>query len=105
LLAVVRQTVKQDINGQWSEIGPSMRLYVVRDGSLLEITGSQKGATIRALLEATVRKSADADSPLTATIKNAEKQVIQDLWKPSEEELRVGIRHSVMPLLAAVISD
>jgi len=105
LLAVVRQTVKQDINGQWSEIGPSLRLYVVREGSPLEITGSQKGATIRALFEATVRKSADPESALTIAVKNAEKQVVQALWKPSEEELRVGIRYSVMPLFAAVISD
>jgi len=105
ILALVRLTFKRDVNGQWSEVGQSLHVYAVKEGEFKEFVGEEKGNIVRSLLAATVRKSADSESAIGASLVNAERVLIQRLWKPSDAELSSGIRHAVIPLLAAVITD
>jgi hypothetical protein len=105
LLALVRLTFRRDVNGQWSEVGPSLRMYSVREGQTIEITGTDKGQLLRALLDSTIRKSAEVDSPLPASLATAEREMIEALRKPTDQELPAGIRHAVFPIFAGIVTD
>jgi superfamily II DNA or RNA helicase len=105
VIAAVRITLKRDVNGQWSEVATALRTYCVRDGDKVEVVGSEKGRLIRALLDSTIRKSAEPESSLPTALLAAEREIIQSLWKPSDQELPAGIRHAVLPLFAAVVTD
>jgi len=105
VLALVQLTLKQDGNGQWSEIGPSLHVYTVSETDTVEIAGVEMGRLVRSLLHATVRKSPESQSPIVPALQKAERELINRLWKPSDRDLPLGIRHAVMPLLAAVVTD
>jgi hypothetical protein len=105
VVAVVRETLRRDNNGQWSEIGPTLHLHVVQNGSAAELDGPGKGELVRNLLRSTIRKSGETKHPLSSVIGETEKQAITNLWKPTEEDLKAGIRHAVLPLFAAVVTD
>ncbi len=105
VLSLLRLTLKQDSTGQWAEVGTTLHVYVVRDSGAQELVGSDKGAVIRRLLDATVRKSPEADCDIVQGMRSAEENLLNSLRKPSEEELRGGIRHAVVPLLAAIVTD
>jgi hypothetical protein len=105
VLVFVRLTFKRDPDGKWSEMGPSMHLYRVRPHSTAEVAGVEKGELIRALLDSTVRKSAGSKTDLSAALEKAEKDLTTLLWKPSEGELHLNIRHAIMPLFAAILTD
>jgi hypothetical protein len=105
VVAAVRITLKRDVNGQWSEIGSALHLYCVSDCGKVEVVRADKGDLIRALLDSTIRKTADPESSMPTVLLAAEQDIIKSLWKPTDQELPAGIRHAVLPLFAAVITD
>jgi superfamily II DNA or RNA helicase len=105
VIAAVRITLKRDVNGQWSEVSSALRLYCVGDGNKVEVARAEKGDLIRTLLDCTIRKTADPESSIPALLLEAEQETIKSLWKPTEQELPAGIRHAVLPLFAAVVTE
>jgi hypothetical protein len=105
LLVFVRLTFSRDVNGQWFEVGPSLRMFYLHDGQKTEITGTDKGRLLRTLFNTTIRKSADLDSAVPALLASAEREIVESLRKPSDQELPAGIRHAVLPILAAIVTD
>ena len=71
----------------------------------MEVVGPDKGDLIRALLDSTIRKNADPESRMPAVLLAAEQDVIKSLWKPTDQELPSGIRHAVLPLFCAVVTE
>jgi superfamily II DNA or RNA helicase len=105
VIALVRETLRRDNNGQWSEIGPALHIQVLQAGTVTEIEGQAKGDLVRNLLRCGIRKAGEAKHPLSAAVGETEKQAITNLWKPTEEDLKAGIRHAVLPLFAAVVTE
>lgn len=105
VVVMVRETLKRDSNGQWSEIGPSLHAYVVQSGTSVELDGSDKGELVRNLLRSTIRKTGEGNHPTSVMVGEAERQAVTALWKPSEDDLKLGVRHAVLPLFAAVVTD
>jgi superfamily II DNA or RNA helicase len=105
VLAAVRTTLKRDVNGQWSEVGSALRVYCFNDSDRVEVVGADKGQLVRALLDGTIRKSADPESRIPTVLLAAEQDIIKLLWKPTDQELPSGIRHAVLPLFAAVVTE
>ncbi|MBX7135831.1 MAG: DEAD/DEAH box helicase [Fimbriimonadaceae bacterium] len=105
VLVLARLTLKRDVNGQWTEASPTLHVYRVAGAECAELVGSDKGKAVRLLLDAVVRKNAESDMELVFALKKAEADAVQLLWKPSAEELPLGIRHAVMPLFAAVVTQ
>jgi hypothetical protein len=101
----VRITLKRDVNGQWSEVGASLRIYCIQGDDKTELRGAAKGHLIRTLLDSTIRKTADSESTVPKALQTVEREIIQSLWKPTDQELPSGIRHAVLPLFAAVVTD
>lgn len=105
VIAAARITLKRDVNGHWSEVGASLRIYSIQGGDKAEILGAEKGDLIRTLLDSTIRKTADSESTVPTALQTAEREIIQSLWKPTDQELPSGIRHAVLPIFAAVVTD
>jgi hypothetical protein len=105
VVAVVRETLRRDSTGQWSEVGSSLHVWLVPSAGKVETEGSSKGEFLRNLFRATTRKGGETGHPLVSGVRNAESEAIGEIWKPSQEDLRVAIRHAVHPLLAAIVTD
>jgi hypothetical protein len=73
-----------------------------RDPVLVE--GLQKRDLLYALFEATVtRVKPDPADPVVAALGRHETEIGNQLRRPSEPEMRSGIRHAVTPLFAALV--
>lgn len=104
LLALVRQTVKTDLKTGWSEVSASLHCYVVSNGSTSnELDRDQKRSLFNGLIQATVRTKPAQDSKLEELLLESEQSMVDELRRPTEEELMAGVRHAAMPLLAAVV--
>jgi superfamily II DNA or RNA helicase len=105
VLAFARQTVRPDARAGHVEVGASLHCFVVtpdRDPAAVE--GPQKRDLLYALFDATVaRVKPDPADPVVASLRKHEDGVGNQLRRPSESELRAGVRHAVTPLLAALV--
>jgi superfamily II DNA or RNA helicase len=105
ILAFARQTIQMDRSGGWVERRASLHLFVASKEDPAELQGIEKGQVIRAVLRSVIRKSAEANELVLASLRSLEQTLTMKLRRPSEEEMRVQIRHAVMPLLAVVVTD
>jgi hypothetical protein len=107
VLAFLRQTVRAQPPAGWVEQGSSLHCVVLNPGSApVHIEGEDKGELIRGLVDATVRvrpEGGAVSEDLIASLRASERQIGEDLRRPSEAELADGLRHAVIPLLAAVV--
>ena len=105
VFAFLRQTFRPDQKTGWAEHGSNVFLFVSRvDGEIQPMEGLQKQELLRSLLKCIVRIKAEGDGPLSAFVAETELQLCNNLRRPTETELREGIRHSVVPLLAAIVT-
>jgi hypothetical protein len=105
VFAFLRQTFKTDQRTGWTEQGSALFCYAVGAGeSARLVEGKQKQSLLRALTGGVVRLKPDEDNSLTAALKVTETELCNALRRPSELELRDGIRHSVAPLFAAILT-
>ena len=106
VLAFLRQTFKTDQRTGWTEQGSALFCYSAGAGeSARPVDGKQKQALLRAMTGGVVRLKPDEDSSLLGGLKDIEMQLWNDLRRPTEAELREGIRHSVAPLFASILSS
>lgn len=103
--ALLRQTFKPDQRAGWSEQGSSLVFFMGGvDGSPRLVEGSDKKLLLHALMHGVIRMKPENEDYLAANFKQTEFQLAENLRRPSESELRVGIRHAVAPLFMALIS-
>ena len=70
----------------------------------MPVEGPQKRDLLYALFDATVaRTKPDPGDPVVAGLGRHETEVGNQLRRPSEPEMRSGVRHAVTPLLAALV--
>jgi superfamily II DNA or RNA helicase len=101
VLAFLRQMLRLDPGGGITEIGCSLHVFVRSDtGEVRELGPDEKRELYGALSDATVRLKPEENLPLDE-IKALEKDLAANFRRPSDEEIRDGIRYAVWPLLAA----
>lgn len=105
VVILVRQTLRAE-GARWVEQGLSLHAYHVDEsGASGEWTGADRGAAIRGLLGAVVRREPAPDGPLNDAIIHCEAERLQDLRLISPEERERGQRHAIIPLLAAIVAS
>ena len=105
VVVLLRQTIRMDKKGGWTEQSNSLHCLVGGDGEFSEADKPTEKRLIEGLLTATIRKSSENLPALTRAIARTEEQWVERLRRPSETELNSQIRHSVMPLFAAIITS
>ncbi|MGE0386213.1 MAG: helicase-related protein [Gammaproteobacteria bacterium] len=103
ILALVRQSLRLDSVGGISDIGTELIAYAVRTDGTTELCGEDKCALFEMSRQAVVRVRPE-ESGLFARASSEEKRLIEELRRPSDEEIRRGTRYAVWPILAAYIS-
>ncbi len=105
VLCFVRQTVRPDPRVGHVEVGCSLACYVIAvDREPLLVEGPQKRDLLYALFDATVaRAKPDPSDLLVAALGRHETDIGNQLRRPSEPEMRSGVRHAVTPLFAALV--
>lgn len=105
ILAMVRQTVRPDPRAGHVEIGTSLTCFVITpDRDPLLVEGPSKRDLLYAIFDATVaRVKPDTADPVVEAIRRHEIAILNQLRRPSEAEMRTGVRHAVTPLLAALV--
>jgi superfamily II DNA or RNA helicase len=105
VFAFLRQTFKTDQRTGWTEQGSALFFYAAGAGeSARLVEGKQKQSLIRVLTSGVVRLKPDMDSSLTASLNATETELCVSLRRPSETELRDGIRHSVAPIFVGLLT-
>jgi hypothetical protein len=105
VFGLLRQTFKTDQRTGWTEQGSTLCCFTLgAEGEARLIEGDQKRTLLRALTNGVVRIKPDDDNSLSGRLKDTEAQLCNSLRRPTETELREGIRHSVAPLLAAILT-
>jgi len=101
VLVLLRQTLRSDQRAGWSDLGNQLHCHLVQpDGSAVALTALEKPVLLRALFTSVVRtKPESASHALLA----AETRLLQELRRPSDQEISDGIRYAVTPLFAATI--
>ena len=79
-------------------------MWLVLVNRLCSVEGKQKQTLMRALTGGVVRLKPDEDNSLNASLKGTETELCNALRRPSESELRDGIRHSVAPIFLAILT-
>lgn len=103
VIGLLQQTLKPDLHAGWSEVGASLRCFVVGGGRTRELDRRDKRALFEGLTQATVRtKPATADD-LVGELLDAETSLAAELKRPTEPELAMGVRHATAPILAAIV--
>ncbi len=105
ILILLRQTVRTDAQTGWLEQGCSLRCYVVSDGVAVEAEGEGKRRLIDGLLRGTIRNRPELADTVVAALAREEERLIADLARPNDDDRREGLRHAVLPLVAAVITS
>lgn len=67
--------------------------------------GPDKAVLLRALFRSTVRTKPELDDGLLTALEQQEGELALGLRRPTERELRQGIRHAVTPLFAGTLAE
>jgi superfamily II DNA or RNA helicase len=105
VFALLRQTFKTDQRAGWTEQGIALCCFIATtDGVVQPIEGTKKQVLLRALTKGVVRIKPEDEEVLSPRLKDMEAQLCSSLRRPTETELRDGIRHSVAPTFVAIIT-
>lgn len=104
ILAFARQSFRFDSVGGVSEIGTELSAFSVRETETVTLSALDRAALFEASRLATVRVQ-PAKSPLIERVVPEEHRLIEELCRPSEEEIREGVRYAVWPILALSIGS
>lgn len=106
ILVFLRQTVRAHQHGSWVEQANAVVVYVVRRGSAPELIGGpEKAQLLRAMFQGTVRTKPEQDAALLDAIQEQEGLLAQELRRPTDDEMKDGIRHAVTPLFAGTVAN
>jgi superfamily II DNA or RNA helicase len=107
LLVLSRQTLKRDATGSWTEQGATLHacLHDGSDTEVTEVAEHTRGMLLRTIPKATIRKNVDGSIVGLTRVKAIESELVDRLRRPTEEEVRTGIRYAVTPLFCGVFTD
>ncbi len=101
VLAFMRQTLRQDL-GRSTEQTVSLHMYRVRASQAHEaLTSEQRAAVARSALVAT-RLRDPVETVVVESLIQAERGLVDELRRPSPEEVEIGVRHAVWPITAII---
>jgi superfamily II DNA or RNA helicase len=103
-LIFLRQTLRADRTGGWIEQGGTLRCFVIHAGQSVELKNGEKKLFLQGLFRSVIRKSPETAEDLLQFMVSAETDLIEQLRRPTEQEMAAQIRHSVVPLFAGVIT-
>ncbi len=103
VIVLFRQTLHMD-RGGWIEQGNAIHCFVIQAGQAVELRSEEKRLLLRGLFRSVVRKTSDPAEDLLQVLDSAEANLIEQLRRPTEEEMMTQIRHAVTPLFACVIT-
>jgi hypothetical protein len=91
--------------GGWADQGCRLHTFLVQaSGQWTALEGAPKADIIHGLLAATVRLRPDQPGAIDRPLQEVELDRIQELSRPSEQDLEQRLRYAGTPLLAAVVS-
>jgi len=103
-LVFLKQVLKPERGNSWVEIGNTLLCYVIMEnGDLMEISRDNKGSFLRALFKSIIKKTPDDNMFIKEALKFNELRLCEELRRPSDDDIRNGIRYVVVPLLASII--
>jgi superfamily II DNA or RNA helicase len=104
VLVLLRQALRSE-GSRWVEHGLELHCYhVAESGVWSEWIEGDRNAAICGLLKAIVRRDPHPDGPLLDILVKCEAERIHALRMPTDDDRARNMRHTVLPLLAAVIS-
>jgi superfamily II DNA or RNA helicase len=103
-LVFLRQTLRADKAGGWLVQGNALRCFVIYGDKSEELEDERKRRFLQGLFRSVIRKASEPIEDLLQAISAAEVKLIEELRRPSEEEMSAQIRHAVTPLFAGVIT-
>lgn len=105
VFAMLRQTFKTDQRTGWMEHSLALHCYVASPGTPPRpVEGDQKQQLLRALVTGVIRLKPDEETAPAVALKSIEAEIIGALRRPTETELRDGIRHAVVPIFVGLIT-
>lgn len=102
-LTFARQSVQLDTMGGVSEVGLELLAFHIQEGKTAQLSDDQKEAIFNMSRDATVRVK-PAQSALFQRAADEERRLLDELRRPTEEQIRQGLRYAVWPLLALHVS-
>ncbi|MBX9719989.1 MAG: hypothetical protein K2X81_01235, partial [Candidatus Obscuribacterales bacterium] len=97
LICFVRQTLRQE-RGIWFEEGIALHIYAVdKSGASIELDPLQRASLVRSIHNVPRVKEPNP-SHFWVQSKEVEAKLIQELRRPSEDQIRAGIRFAVWPI-------
>jgi superfamily II DNA or RNA helicase len=104
VLVFLRQTVRADQRAGYVEYASSLHCYLAIPGRTpVQLLSSEKHGLFQALFEASPLRTMPEAGGLVSDLSRYEWVLANELRRPAESERAAGIRHAVMPLLAAVV--
>jgi superfamily II DNA or RNA helicase len=103
VLAAARHTVRIE---QGSHVEHAFSLFVSlvsEDGQTEELGPDESGRLLQTLIRSTVRREPQANAALSSAMVAHETRFCEQLRTPTEDDRANGIRHTVTPLLAAIV--
>lgn len=97
VLVLHRITVRAE-GSRWVEHGQGLKCYFFpAQGEISECQGAEKGALIRGLLHAVIRREPEPEGPLHEALLTAETDLIQRLRRPEADEMEGGLATLFFP--------
>jgi superfamily II DNA or RNA helicase len=104
VLGFIRQQLRMDHGGGLTEIACELHLFVMlADGVVRQLDAEEKAFMLRILSSAVIRMKPAETVPVALLLEN-EHRLLDALRRPSDEQIRDGIRFAAWPILAAHIS-
>jgi superfamily II DNA or RNA helicase len=104
-LVLLKQTLRRDTSGFWTELGQTLHAYMITADSCREEEDESRGSLLRAVFRSGIRKGPDAEShALLDNLQRNEVLLCETLRQPTPEELENKVRHGVTPIFAAILS-
>ena len=101
ILFFLRQTVRQEL-GRTSEEQLSLRAFTISKGEGPVALSSQDTAKIIRNLADATRTRAPVNCGLEPTLVSLETELVDQLRRPTDEEIQAQIRHVVWPIAAII---
>lgn len=103
VLIFLRQTLQTGRRAAWQEIGTSLHVFIIREGTSVELADAEKSNLLHAIFQATVAAYPDEVPEMTELLVRTEGELAEGLRRPTEDEFSRQIRHAVMPIFAGII--
>ena len=92
--------------GGWAEQGLALSCYVMSPGQPpMEIDGAGKASLIESLFLATIKTKPEDTPSFIQEMIATQAALLPELQRPTDEELKAGIRYGITPLFCAIVTS